>query len=62
MTKAPYKRKHLPGGLPAVAEGESMTILMASMAAGRRKAAAVAESLHVEIRGRQREGGPSSQT
>ena len=56
MTKAPYKRKHLTGGLPAAAEGEAMAILMASMVAGRHGAAAVAENLHVEIRGRQREG------
>jgi hypothetical protein len=35
MTKATYKRKHLTGNLLTVSEGESMTTMVGSMAAGR---------------------------
>lgn len=47
MTKVTYKRNHLTGGLFAVSEGDSMTVMMGSIVACRRGDGAVAESLHI---------------
>lgn len=47
MIKATYKRKYLVGGLLTVAEGESMSIMEESVAAGRHGTGAIAENSHV---------------
>lgn len=47
MTNVTYKRNHLTGGLLAVSEGESMTIMVGNMVAGRRGDGAITESVHI---------------